>query len=520
MTKSISQKIFRNTVFNITGSFWSVLVMALLTPYIIKQISLERYGIWVLMGVVSGYYGLFDFGVGTSFVRYISDFYARKDYRKINQLVNTGFVFYLFVGALIIILNSFFIRPLLTFLRTPVYLYQEALFVFIAGVSLFCLSCLTSPFRAIEGGLQRMDITNKIAVSVSALNIFGTIYFLKNGYGLTGLALNYIIITAITCIAHIVVAFRILPELEFNPFMFTREIFRKMFNFGYKMQVAVISTMISMHFNKLLISRFLFVSLVTFYQLGSFIVEQAVSVVSLLLSALVPAFSELHAAGNRDRLVEGYTKGTKFLAFIAIPLFTFIFICADRIMGVWMGQGYGESAKIIRVLGVGWLFAVLSGMRSVVVQATAKTEIEMHAGLVAAVFNIPLSIILIKRVGFLGVAIGTSVALFASAAYALVRLHRELDIPVVDFIKETLLKIAFVSVITGLLTWGVSRALSQFFPEPNRGISLIFLFTQGFLFLGMYILSLRYIKPFERVDIVSFKEKVPVVWHLLKAFSR
>ena len=174
---SISQKIIRNTTFNIIGRFWGILVALVLTPYIIRHIGIERFGIWAIIGVLTGYFGLLDFGIGTSFVKYISEFYTKKEYEKINQVVNTGFAFYSLLAILIITLSLFIITPLLTFFKIPASLYNEALFVFLLGIILFAISNALSPFGAIQGGLQRMDITNKVAIAISIPSIAGTIFF-------------------------------------------------------------------------------------------------------------------------------------------------------------------------------------------------------------------------------------------------------------------------------------------------------------------------------------------------------
>ena len=70
--QNLSQKIIRNTIFNIIGRGWGILIALFLTPYIISHIGVERYGMWAIIGAVTGYFGLFDFGIGTSFVKYIS----------------------------------------------------------------------------------------------------------------------------------------------------------------------------------------------------------------------------------------------------------------------------------------------------------------------------------------------------------------------------------------------------------------------------------------------------------------
>ncbi|MGC9070864.1 MAG: lipopolysaccharide biosynthesis protein, partial [Elusimicrobiales bacterium] len=182
--QSLSQKICRNTFFNAIGRLWGILVALVLTPYIIRHIGVERYGIWALVGVITGYFGLLDFGVGTSFVKYIAEFYAKRDYEKINQVVNTGFVFYTVFAILIIVLGFLFINPLLSFFKIPPQMLNEVRFVFLLGIIIFGVSNALSPFLAVQTGLQRMDITNKISIAVSIPTVLGTVFFLEKGYGL------------------------------------------------------------------------------------------------------------------------------------------------------------------------------------------------------------------------------------------------------------------------------------------------------------------------------------------------
>lgn len=150
MDQSISQKIIRNTIFNAIGRVWGILVALVLTPYIIGHIGIERFGIWAIVGVLTGYFGLLDFGIGTSFVKYISEFYTKKDYEKINHIINTGFVFYAIFAVFIAIVGFIFINPLLTFFNIPKELYNEAVFVFLLGIILFGVSNALSPFGAIQ----------------------------------------------------------------------------------------------------------------------------------------------------------------------------------------------------------------------------------------------------------------------------------------------------------------------------------------------------------------------------------
>ncbi len=64
-----------------------------------------------MVAVLTGYFGLLDFGIGTSFVKYIAEYYTKKDYKSINQIVNTGCIFYSIFAILIFTLTFFIIKP-------------------------------------------------------------------------------------------------------------------------------------------------------------------------------------------------------------------------------------------------------------------------------------------------------------------------------------------------------------------------------------------------------------------------
>lgn len=518
---SISQKIVRNTLFNILGNGWGILIALFLTPYIINRIGIDRFGIWAVVGILTGYFGLLDFGISTSFVKYISEFYAKKDYVKINQLINTGFTFYGVFAIIIIGLGFGLINPILHFFNIPLELCNEARFAFLVGVIIFAVFNTFSPFGAIQSGLQRMDISNKVAIAISVPQVIGTIIFLELGYGLPGLMVNNAIIMVISSIINFIIAFKILPELRFNPFLFTKEMFKKLFGFGYKLQIARMSSITSVQIDKLLITYFLSIGLVTFFQLGSTIVEQAKSLVLLFISALIPAFSEIDARGERQKLIDGYLRGTKYLGLIAVPLFTLIIISAPQIMMVWMGHGYEKSVWIIQILSIGWLCAVLGGVRSVVLQAIGKPSVEMKAGLVAAILNIPLSIILIIRFGFLGVAFGTSIALFFSVLYGFMKLHQELQISSVAFIRATFLKTIILCLCIGFPLWVLTIVFQGVLFEPSRITSLIVFLIQALLFSGIYLKASLHIKPLDNVDMMILsKDRLTSLRRLIERFSK
>ena len=63
------------------GSSWfalglNVLVGIFLSPFILHRLGDAAFGLWVLIFSITGYYGIFDFGIRSLIVRYVSKYTA------------------------------------------------------------------------------------------------------------------------------------------------------------------------------------------------------------------------------------------------------------------------------------------------------------------------------------------------------------------------------------------------------------------------------------------------------------
>ncbi|NOX96957.1 MAG: polysaccharide biosynthesis protein [Nitrospirae bacterium] len=501
----VSEKIIRNTKFNILGRFWTILVALFLTPYIIGYIGMERFGIWAIVGVLTGYFGLLDFGVRDSFVKFIAEFYAKKDDKTIKQVINVGLVFYSLLGALIIILAFSFIDPLLRLFKIPVNLRGEASFVFLLGVIIFAVSNALVVFGAIQGGLQRMDISNKIAVAITIPNIIGTIFFLKSGYGLPGLMVNNALILGISGTINFIMAFKLLPTLKINPFSLDKKIFKMLFGFGTKRWVTRIEDVVTFQTDKLLISYFLPLGLVGYYQLGYLIASKAREIPSLLISAIVPAASELEAGQKREDIIKLYLRGTKYLLAIAFPIFFFIFTTADLIVFSWLGKNFGHTVLVIQMLAPSFLIMSLFAMGSAIAVGIGKPEFQMKAGGGQAILNLILSVILIIKMGFVGVLLATLISVTLSTTYFGVRLHNYLKLSLIDFGKRLRLgSLVFIPAILSSIIFIFNLGFKNILIS-NRFYALSFLISEILLFVISYLLILRKVDFFDKEEMQIFR---------------
>src|SRR6266436_2879825 len=223
-----SKKFVTNTFFNVLGRFWTFLVTLLLTPYILSRLNVADFGAWVLLTILISSFNLLDLGLGFAFVRYIAAYYTYEDYENINKVIFSGLAFYSLLGILGVSGGLLIERPLLQLLRITA-----------AGNTylLVLLTCavanIGAMYLSVLKGMQRMDKQNSIEITMSVLNVVGTVCFLEAGFGIFGLALNALINAVLAIGLSFATVKRAVPKISLG-WNFDGKLLREMFGYGLK----------------------------------------------------------------------------------------------------------------------------------------------------------------------------------------------------------------------------------------------------------------------------------------------
>ena len=85
MSSEVGSRIAKNSIFNLIRTIIAVPVMLSITPYIIRHLGKEEFGLWALVGVISSYAQLSDFGITESLIKFIAEFKARGESQRLNH---------------------------------------------------------------------------------------------------------------------------------------------------------------------------------------------------------------------------------------------------------------------------------------------------------------------------------------------------------------------------------------------------------------------------------------------------
>src|SRR5271169_1717258 len=209
---SLKIRALKNVASSWAGLAVNILVGIFLSPFILHRLGDAAFGIWVLIFSLTGYYGIFDFGIRSSIIRYVSKYTATHDLGEVSGLINTAMFTYTCVGALSLLITLAGCLYIDRLFHIEAAFQATARWLFlIVGASV----ALGFPFGVFGGtlaGLQKFYVLNWTNIVFSSLlRVVLIVFYLNRGYGLLTVALITVGLPLVGSLVRAVVALRSLP---------------------------------------------------------------------------------------------------------------------------------------------------------------------------------------------------------------------------------------------------------------------------------------------------------------------
>ena len=510
----IRERVARNTLFNAGGRFWDAAVSLALTAYIVHRLGTGMYGVWAVVGALTGYAALLDMGMGSAYAKFIAEHRARDEGEEISSVVSTGFCCYavfgcLFVGVLWPLVDvAAAAADRWNFSGAEGFANSEAVdeirFLVRWGLVLFAASNCIAPFTAMQTGLQRMGVTNAISVAVSLVKAGAIVGFLEAGFGIRGLLYANAAVLLAFAMLSVGAAFLLWPRLRVSPRRVSRAMFRKLFRFGWRAQVSRLSNLIMFETDVLVIWLFLRdFQLVGMYRIGVELANKMRQVPAMMVTALLPAASHLDATDRRDDLRALYLLSTKYVAIVTFPLVALLAGAPALLIGAWMGTrpDLAGSAVVLQIMACGYVANVLPGGGVAVALGMGLPGLQMKAGLLSMSANLALTVALVLTVGFWGIPVATALSMVVSWAWFSGAMGRLVAVGRLELLRTSLLW-PFAACLPGAV---LCLACNFLAPETASRIEFAGLLALACaLSFGSYLALLRLTPLFDTRDFEFF----------------
>ena len=281
----------RGSALQVASLLAGIAVSFYMMPFLIHALGDRWYGIWALIGSITSYYALLDFGLTSAVTRFLTQALARAEKTDANAVIVTGLVIFGGIGALA------FSISIAVALAGPWFFtdageaaaFRQAVLVLGADVALMFPFAV---FNAVLAGHYRFDIASAVQLSALAVRTALIVYFISHGYSILALAVITLAVNLPSRVAVAVAARCLLPSLELSLAHFRPDRARELFGYGKYTFIAAAADRLRFQVDTMVVAWFLGVGLVTHYAIAARVTQ---TFMDLMLRALGVIGPRVHA---------------------------------------------------------------------------------------------------------------------------------------------------------------------------------------------------------------------------------
>jgi len=453
----IRRTVARNVAWNWAGMVVGLAVGVVVMPFLIHRLGQVTYGLWILIGSLTNYFGLMDLGIRGSVGRYVAFHRAKNDADGVNRTLSTAIVILSGVALLAVIgtlaLQVVFFEPF-DVPADQVVSVRWALFI--VGLNL----ALTFPLSVFDGTLwafQRFDVLNRIDIPLHLARLGLTYWWIGSGGGLVALALITLGTTLAGGVAKGVLSFREDPRLRVNVRLLDRATAWALLAYGFWSFLQALAVMISTQMGLVITGAWLAVSYVTSYHIAL----RLANIVSAFLMAgtgvLTPVATAFHAADDHEQQKKLFLAGGRFCTAFTLYFVILLVFLGESLIRVWVGPSLLEAADLLVVMALGLVLPFSQRVTNSMILGMGKHKVMALVGLGESALSTGLAILAVKPFGLMGVCVAFVAGEFiARGVIQMVYGCRLVHVPLGRYVGQALLLPVSVALVPaaglGLLT--------------------------------------------------------------------
>ena len=403
------RRILEGSASNLLRVVLSMLVSLVLPPFLVHRMSTAEYGAWVLILQLSAYVNFLDLGLSTAIGKFVAEYEATGDQQASRRLVSTAFsalciVSFLALAALAVItwnLPAFFHQI------PPPLVPQVRIALAAVGAST-CLGLPLSVFASIFNGLQRYGFPTVLYTASRVGSAVALIAILLLHGTLVQMAVTLAIFNIATALLQVYGWQRLLRDrVGFSLFHFESQTARRLAEYCGVLSLWTFGNIFISGLDTTIVARYDFAS-TGFYAVAASATNFMLQLVGSLMSPLLPALSSAHLQRTPAQMGELIIKTTRYGTLLLCVLGAPLIVGAYPLLYAWVGGHYAARAALfLRLLVIGNVIRQLAAPYSLAVVAMGRQRLATASPVAEAIVNLVASVLLARRMGAVGVALGT-----------------------------------------------------------------------------------------------------------------
>jgi O-antigen/teichoic acid export membrane protein len=408
----VKKQLLRNSLTGIIQLVFSAILTFISVPIFINKLGLVLYGVFTVLSVIGNLNFLTNFGLNGSLLVYLAQ--QGKCKESDHDIIVTQ-VFIILIVSVFSFLTIFFKEFIvINLFGIPQQFIPEGQKLLIYLVLSNALLIIGQTNSAILDAIQKIYITNICQFIYSLVYWVGMIIIVSRGGSLSNLGLNALAAAIIWLILISVSSYRYWGKLKFTGVLAEfKRIMIKQLSYGFKIYLSGLAGFLFEPLSKILLSNFIGLQSVAFFEIGAKVKGQ---INSLVTKALYPLYPYIANSPINSVLKRNLFDFSKKIQLITIPISVLVIFEMPILLKLWLGN---QDSTVIDVFVIIMTVTLLLFSPSVYIiyqylAAKNMADRNIWVQVLSAFVNISVFFSTYKLIGLYAILLSNSFAFLSS----------------------------------------------------------------------------------------------------------
>lgn len=432
----------------------NALVGLLYTPYMLRMMGQNEFGLYSLVASVISYLTILDLGLGNAVIRYTAKFRAEGKQAEQYEMFGMFFILYIVIGVIVLIAGAalFFNVDAMFGSTMTVLELEKARIMMLLLVFNLAFTFPMSIFGSIIAAYEQFIFSRLVIIVRLILNTIVMICLLYLGYKAIAMVVVQTVFNVLTLVLNYIYCRK---RLKIKMY------FRR-FKWGFLKEVAIYSFWIFLNviMDKVYWSTGQFV-------LGAMVGTAAVAVFAVAIqlqqmymhfstsisSVFLPKVTDMVTKSNdKNEISDLFIRIGRVQYIVMILILSGFIVFGRQFINLWAGPGYEDAYVIAILFFISLLIPLIQNLGITILQARNQMKFRSLLYIVIALVALILQVILAKIYGGIGCAIAIAGALLVGQGLVMnIYYSRKQGLDIRTFWRE-ILKMSIVPIFVTTLS--------------------------------------------------------------------
>lgn len=439
MKNSTQRKL--GAILSYTSIIINSLITILYTPFLLRMLGQEEYGLYSLISSIIGYLTILDLGFGNAIIVFTAKYKEQKKEAETKKLHGMFKVVFNIISifAIIIGLVLYFNVDNIFGNTMSIEEIEKAKVMMLILVFNLTVTFNFTIYTSIVNAHEKFVFQKLINIISSILKPLLMIPLLFLGYKSISLCLIITIINILVLLSNYYFCKR---KLKINVKFcgFDKKIFKTIFSYSIYIFLAEIVTKINWSLDQFILGAVVGTIEISLYAVASQFVTLYRNLSSCCCGVMLPKLSKMVGRNVNDaQLSQEFIKFGRIQWYLMFLILCGLIIYGYDFIKIWAGSEYGKSYIILLILLIPEAMVLVENIGLYIMQAKNMHKPKAIIAFITALLNIVISILLAKSLGAIGTAIGTALALIICNLIIInIYYQKKVKLDVISFWKNIL----------------------------------------------------------------------------------